>query len=136
MFNLSLLGKWRWRFLVDTEACWYKILQSRYGNIGQVSHQYSCLPKNSSQWWGDLCALDSDKGASVNWFIKGVCRWVGNGENTRFWLDTWFGDRILKEAFPRLFSLSTDKSSMIDKFGHWCCCADLVHLLILHNLRL
>lgn len=28
IFNLSLLGKWKWRFLVDKEAYWYRIILS------------------------------------------------------------------------------------------------------------
>lgn len=66
-----------------------------------------------------MCALDSDKAAPMNWVSDGVCRLIGNGEKTRFWKDVWFGDRSLKEAFPRLYSLSTDKPATIDRFGYW-----------------
>jgi len=30
-FNLSLLGKWCWRMLVDRGGFWYRVLASRYG---------------------------------------------------------------------------------------------------------
>lgn len=30
-FNLSLLGKWVWRFLVGGDSFWVKILKSKYG---------------------------------------------------------------------------------------------------------
>jgi len=33
-FNLSLLGKWCWRMLVDKEGLWYKVLKARYGEVG------------------------------------------------------------------------------------------------------
>ena len=30
-FNLSLLGKWCWRLLVDRDGFWYRVLAARYG---------------------------------------------------------------------------------------------------------
>jgi len=33
-FNLSLLGKWRWRLLVYNEGLWYRVLKARYGEEG------------------------------------------------------------------------------------------------------
>jgi hypothetical protein len=30
-FNVSLLGKWCWRMLVDVEGFWFKVLTARYG---------------------------------------------------------------------------------------------------------
>jgi hypothetical protein len=33
-FNLSLLGKWCWRMLVDKEGLWYRVLKARYGEVG------------------------------------------------------------------------------------------------------
>ena len=32
---------------------------------------------------------------------------IGNGENTRFWIDKWVGDTPLSTVFPRLFRLET-----------------------------
>jgi hypothetical protein len=33
-FNLSLLGKWCWRLLVDEDGLWYRVLKARYGEVG------------------------------------------------------------------------------------------------------
>jgi hypothetical protein len=33
-FNLSLLGKWCWRMLIDKEGLWYRVLKARYGEVG------------------------------------------------------------------------------------------------------
>lgn len=30
-FNVSMLGKWCWRLLVDRESMWYRVLAARYG---------------------------------------------------------------------------------------------------------
>ncbi|PWA77416.1 RNA-directed DNA polymerase, eukaryota [Artemisia annua] len=43
---------------------------------------------------------------------------IGNGRNTRFWLDLWVGDQTLKERFPRVFALERIKDcSLADR---WC----------------
>jgi hypothetical protein len=33
-FNISLLGKWCWRMLIDKSGLWYRVLKSRYGEEG------------------------------------------------------------------------------------------------------
>ena len=33
-FNLSLLGKWCWRLLVEKDGLWYQVLKARYGEQG------------------------------------------------------------------------------------------------------
>jgi len=32
-FNIALLGKWRWRLLVDRGNMWYRVLATRYGEV-------------------------------------------------------------------------------------------------------
>lgn len=55
LFNLSLLGKWKWRFIVGSEAYWYNILSSWYGAMNYISNQHVWNSRNSSQWWRDVC---------------------------------------------------------------------------------
>ena len=33
-FNISLLGKWWWRMLVDRDGPWYRVLKARCGEEG------------------------------------------------------------------------------------------------------
>jgi len=33
-FNISLLGKWWWRMLVDRDGLWYRVLKARYREEG------------------------------------------------------------------------------------------------------
>lgn len=44
---------------------------------------------------------------------------MGNGVNVLFWHHVWFGAQNLKEAFPRLYSLSLDKCSSVSEVGWW-----------------
>ncbi|MCI31360.1 hypothetical protein A2U01_0052572, partial [Trifolium medium] len=47
-----------------------------------------------------------------------MVRSVGNGSSTYFWLSRWIGDAPLSLVYPRLFSLSLQKESMVGS-----CCA-------------
>lgn len=37
LFNMSLLAKWRWRFLNDPDAIWAELLRVRYGDISSIT---------------------------------------------------------------------------------------------------
>jgi hypothetical protein len=45
----------------------------------------------------------------TNWFLRDVTKKLGNGLHTCFWSDVWVGETPLKDRFPRLFSISTQK---------------------------
>jgi hypothetical protein len=34
-FNITLLGKWCWRLLVDRGGMWYRVLAARYGEVAE-----------------------------------------------------------------------------------------------------
>jgi hypothetical protein len=41
------------------------------------------------------------------------CQESGYGVNTSFWYDNWVGDTPLKDRFPRLYSISTQKEALV-----------------------
>jgi hypothetical protein len=88
-FNLSLLGKWCWRMLVDHEGLWFKVLVAKYGlEDGSVMGGGG----KASWWWKDMCGVREGAGLSVGrWFENNIHRKVGDGENTSFWRDKWLG---------------------------------------------
>lgn len=55
---------------------------------------------------------------------------IGNGVNILFWLDVWVGDMLIKDRFPRLFGLESNKevsvavkyisNLIVDSFHHPC----------------
>ncbi|XP_068491914.1 uncharacterized protein [Phaseolus vulgaris] len=44
---------------------------------------------------------------------------VGNGKSIKFWEDRWVGNDILKNKFPRLFSLCVEKDVSLEHCGFW-----------------
>jgi hypothetical protein len=122
--NLSLLAKWKWRLLQNERFLWKEVLVARYGNciLYKSDLEHEIFPVNSSRWWNDICAIDLAV-ESKKWFSDAVVRKLGNGDCTHFWLERWVGDRPLREQFPRLFSLSSQKEALVREI--WCTDGDM-----------
>lgn len=52
LFDLSLLGKWRWRLLVEKEALWYKVIVAKYGEVVMSNPHPSFAGRASLSWFG------------------------------------------------------------------------------------
>ncbi|KAK2415745.1 hypothetical protein QL285_038202 [Trifolium repens] len=115
--NLSLLAKWRWRLLLPGRSLWKDVLIAKYGNQILFQSDLSVMraPSWSSNWWKNIIALDNVI-PGKKWFVDSMVRKVGDGRSTRFWTTKWIGDVTLAIAFPRLFSLSNQKDSMVSDF--------------------
>jgi hypothetical protein len=105
-FNQALLGKWLWRFAHEVGAWWRSVLVAKYGvdwggwRSGAITGSHGVgLWKYISKGWQDF---------------RGHCCFVpGEGSRILFWEDIWCGDRALKEAFPVLHSIATNKGASI-----------------------
>lgn len=101
--NVSLLAKWWWKYRVESDKLWHKILSSKYGDWEALSISPSTSPIMSSI----LSVLNNQ---SLKICKKEDFVWKpGNGRKIKFWFDTWTGNSALKSRFPRLFELSRDK---------------------------
>nr|GFA09172.1 RNA-directed DNA polymerase, eukaryota [Tanacetum cinerariifolium] len=97
--NRALLLKWVWRFVSQDGSLWCKV----------DSHQTHF----SSNWCSILRKVHKlkDKGFDFWYHIK---RRIGNGADTRFWYDCWFGDIPFCVKYPRLFALELDKHVSVE----------------------
>ena len=50
---------------------------------------------------------------------QGIRLELGNGTKARFWWDRWLECGILKDVYPRLFSLSNQKECCVKECGFW-----------------
>nr|GEV78219.1 RNA-directed DNA polymerase, eukaryota [Tanacetum cinerariifolium] len=110
--NRTLLLKWVWRFLSQDGSIWSRVINAIYGS-SLASHSV----KFSSPWCSILRDVQvlSAKGFD---FVSHCKKRVGNGHNTRFWLDTWILDMPLSVQSPRMFALERDKQiSVAAKWG-------------------
>ena len=58
-FNISLLGKWCWRLMVDKEGLWYHVLRARYSEVGGRIREGG---RNDSRWWQMICSVGDGGG--------------------------------------------------------------------------
>lgn len=104
--NAALCAKWLWRFTNEPNSLWHRVIKSIYGMSynGWDANFVSC--GSCHKPWKDI-----SRGYTL--FLKGCVFVVGSGDSVRFWEDDWCRGGVLKEVFPRLFSLSRKKQSSI-----------------------
>lgn len=72
-------------------------------------------PAGASIVWKDISQLSEANQQLGDFFGDQVKIIVGNGRRIKFWYDAWLVNRGLKEEFPRLFSLSTEKEESLQQ---------------------
>ncbi|GKC42621.1 hypothetical protein Tco_1060343 [Tanacetum coccineum] len=96
--NQDLLAKWWWRFLIEDNALWCKVIRSIHGSQGGL-HDASLIRSKSGPWYR-IAKLNedllNDYGINLPLIFK---KTIGNREFTHFWL----GGPALKETFPHIF---------------------------------
>ncbi|KAI3704850.1 hypothetical protein L1987_75079 [Smallanthus sonchifolius] len=109
--NTSLLCKWIWRYKSEDLNLWKQVINSIHGS----NRSWNLIPVNkqiNGVWKSIVAMVESIKVGNVSFFqnIKGV---VGNGRDIQFWIDPWTCNRPLKEMFPALFRLETNKRCLV-----------------------
>jgi hypothetical protein len=106
LFNEALLGKWLWRYGLDREALWRRVVDGKYSSLESGwSTAVPQGPHGVSLW----------KNIGGGWakFERFIYFKVGNGARIRFWYDTWCGDYPLKDIFPNLYCIARDKEAFV-----------------------
>ncbi|GKC54230.1 hypothetical protein Tco_1076975 [Tanacetum coccineum] len=110
--NRALLLKWVWRFISQDGSLWYHIIRVLYGT--SIDRHGSSFSSCWSSILREVRVLD-DKG--FNFFSH--CKiHVGNGYQTKFWLDSCISDKLClrRTDFLASFALETVKEiSVADK---------------------
>jgi hypothetical protein len=55
-FNKALLGKWLWRYAMEREALWLKVIDAKYGSMWGVGAQ-KCLEDRMGSAYGSQSVL-------------------------------------------------------------------------------
>ncbi|GKF61512.1 hypothetical protein Tco_0181566, partial [Tanacetum coccineum] len=83
--NLSLLGKWKWWFLIEDHALWRTVIKEFYGDDGGFNSSSSSL-RSSGVWVDIIKATKNIKVVDLS-FNNSFVRKVLDGANNSFWLD-------------------------------------------------
>ncbi|XP_057432140.1 uncharacterized protein LOC130724887 [Lotus japonicus] len=65
IFNKTLLGKWRWRFLTEPESLWCRVIKAKYSGLSKMKE---------SLWWKDVKNVSCD--GEGDWFELGVQKYA------------------------------------------------------------
>lgn len=105
--NLFLLAKWCWRFGVEKNKLWYKIIDDKYGS--ELSYW---SPGKITQTYGVSCWRAIAKTAAL--VSANSTSYLHSGSLIFFWNDIWCGDSSLATTYSNLFKLSRDKNITVD----------------------
>jgi hypothetical protein len=94
--NIALLLKWVWKLFQEDNPIWAQILRAKYTSADNI---FAGSGQGGLQFWHSIHKIK-------HFFKLGATYKVKDGQRTLFWLDTWHGDRALKDQFPRLFSIA------------------------------
>lgn len=85
--NKSLMAKWIWRFAMDKEVLWRKIIAAKYGTAVQNWRFRTNNFNDMSAVWRGI--IENAKDSKVaKWVGNESFRWlVGNGNSIIFWED-------------------------------------------------
>jgi hypothetical protein len=106
LMNHALLGKWLWRFASEKEAWWRKILVAKYGAVWGGWRSWETSGSHGVGLWKYICR-------GLRSFQCHIRFDPGFGSNIRFWEDIWCGKTSLKDPYPGLFNIATNKDASI-----------------------
>ena len=113
---MGLLGKWWWRFKVEGNSFWVRVIKSIYGDDGSLRDGGDGVV-NSRGPWSSIIKVGKEINRLGIEFTSSFGRKLGNGESIRFWLDKWIGNYKLCDRFPRLFRFESNKEARVRDRG-------------------
>ena len=111
--NVSLLLKWWWKFGVERNSLWKRIICSKSQDSMEGWMPVVESASKCSRVWQDIISIHHQHPMEFGFFKENLEIQLGNGSRIRFWQDAWIGDACLKAEFPRLYSLSINKDGFI-----------------------
>ncbi|XP_028069533.1 uncharacterized protein LOC114272061 [Camellia sinensis] len=108
------LASWKRRFLSFADnALWKQVICSKYLEVGRGWWPLPVENNKLSMIWRDIVGVAGLCRELVNFFKQNIVMDIGDGRRTKFWIDIWVGNTCLKDEFPRLFSMSLDKTETV-----------------------
>lgn len=100
--NRSLLYKWLWRFGLERDALWKRVIAAKYGEECNGWLLIPPLGVVGSGVWKGICAW-KDQFSHFIWFK------INRGDRVSFWHDRWCSTSPLAHLFPHCYHLAVCK---------------------------
>ncbi|RVW53000.1 Suppressor of mec-8 and unc-52 protein-like 1 [Vitis vinifera] len=108
LLNKALLGKWIWRFAVEKDVLWKKVIGVKYGLEGGGWKSKEARGPFGAGVWKEILK-------EMGWCWNNMKFKVGRGNKVRFWTDHWCGNEALSQVFPQIFALAACKNAVVDE---------------------
>ena len=107
LLNKALLGKWIWRFAVEKDVLWKKVIGVKHGLEG-------CGWKSKDARGPFGVGVWKEVFKEISWCWNNMKFKVGRGTKIRFWTDHWCGNVALSQAFPQIFALAVCSNDLVN----------------------
>ncbi|RVX18958.1 Transposon TX1 uncharacterized 149 kDa protein [Vitis vinifera] len=108
LLNKALLGKWIWRFAIEEDFFWRKVVGVKYGRLGFGWRTKEARGTFGVGVWRDILKESS-------WCWDNMEFKVGKGTKVSFWTDHWCGNEELAQTFPQLFELAVQRNASVNE---------------------
>ena len=102
--------KWVWRFYAHKTSLWTRVIKAIHGSDGRLGQELKAGIRTC--WTNIVQEVKQMQNQGVN-FFEYIRLKLGNGDNTLFWEDKWCEGGVLKDLFPRLYSLELLRKSTV-----------------------
>lgn len=118
LFNISLLSKWKWRFILDRNTVWRKLLAYRYGLIVPTftCDEFAIWGRKDSILWRDLKQMLTYPKPC---FLQVLVACWEAAQIFFFWHHRWLGLEPLKETFPTLYAIALLQHDLVAEHSDW-----------------
>ncbi|KAJ0533359.1 putative RNA-directed DNA polymerase [Helianthus annuus] len=111
VMNLAMLSKWWWRFKIEKDSLWRKVIWEIHKN----ARVWNFIPLKSSitSPWKQIFNIKEDfnaAGVDLESLFRGRPAW---DSGIYFWKERWLFEIPLCEKFPRLFQLERKKNVLV-----------------------
>ncbi|XP_057452783.1 uncharacterized protein LOC130744629 [Lotus japonicus] len=117
--NKAMLLKWAWRFGVEHDMLWQKVVCAKYGiSVNPLVLHRACMQSRSfSRYFFDIIhVLLEDTVLGRNFRDQCFCV-VGSGNRINFWHDSWATTKALALLYPRLYAMVLHKHALVSELG-------------------
>ena len=97
--NIALLSKWLWRFPLEKEALWHRVIKAKYALLQNNWDPAGFGDSTYRNLWRSIQVAAEQFYQRTKWV-------VGRGNYVRFWEDSWCSTIPLVELFPALYRIS------------------------------